>query len=198
VRARTSPLRGPRRPRTSRTGPTRRDKARRRAASASAGRGCAVPGIWILLATMVGSRASWGRHLSNPLGDGPLGHVRRELCQRGRAVSGLDDPHISCPPLIQEPSGRPPRSGLSNPLQAAIAMRHSCGRCLWMRAKVSIYLGWHALPATGIGEILEAHPQSLRRHIQLGRKLRGSTPVRRGPTSGVRLRSRRSPAGRLV
>jgi hypothetical protein len=84
------------------------------------------------------------------------------------------------------------------PLQAAIAMRHSCGRCLWMRAKVSIYLGWHALPATGIGEILEAHPQSLQRHIQLGRKLRGSTPVRRGPTSGVRLRSHRSPAGRLV
>src|SRR5277367_6792931 len=51
-----------------------------------------MPGIWILRATIVESRASWERHLSDLLGDGPLGHVQRELCQRGRAVSGLDDP----------------------------------------------------------------------------------------------------------
>ena len=51
-----------------------------------------MPGIWILRASIVGSGGSWERYLSNLLGDCPFGHVRRELCQRGCAVSGLDDP----------------------------------------------------------------------------------------------------------
>jgi hypothetical protein len=62
-----------------------------RAASARGSR-VRMPGIWILRASIVASRASWERHLSNLLGGGPFGHVWRELRQRGCAVSGVDDP----------------------------------------------------------------------------------------------------------
>ena len=148
-----------------------------RAASASGGKGCACPGSGFC------ARASRGRQRHGRGTSLTCSAVVRSATYGGSCASAAVPSaawtihHIRCPPLIQEPSGRPPRNGLSNPLQAAIAMRHSCGRCLWMRAKVPIYLGWHAVPVTGIGEILEAHPESLQRYIQLGRKLRRTPPV---------------------